>query len=116
MNRNHDIAVARGVRTYGNAVEISPQTHLSVSPEQSEIHRHWCVVLACFLTAVFAWGFGFYGQSVYLAELQRVRGWSNFLIAAATTTFYLAGALVVTRVHIAIDRFGPRTVLISGVL
>jgi hypothetical protein len=54
---------------------------------QSEMRLHWCAVLACFVTAVFAWGFGFYGQSVYLLELHRIRGWSSFLISSATTTF-----------------------------
>jgi cyanate permease len=80
----------------------------------SEIRQHWGAVAACFLTAVFAWGFGFYGQSVYLSELYRLRGWSSFLIGSATTTFYLSGALLVTRVHLAIDRFGPRAVLLGG--
>src|SRR5262245_10417297 len=80
----------------------------------SEIRQHWYAVAACFLTSVFAWGFGFYGQSVYLSELHRLRGWSSFLIGSATTIFYLAGALLVTRVHLAIDRFGPRAVLIGG--
>ena len=59
----------------------------------SEIRQHWCAVTACFLTAVFAWGFGFYGQSVYLSELHRLHGWSSFLIGSATITFYLSGAL-----------------------
>src|SRR5215831_5661447 len=44
----------------------------------SEIRQHWCAVAACFLTAVFAWGFGFYSQSIYLSELHRLRGWSSF--------------------------------------
>lgn len=82
----------------------------------SELARHWPVVLACFATAIFAWGFGFYGQSVYLAELQRTRGWSSGLIGSATTTFYLVGAVLLTRVHAMLDRFGPRIVLIGGVL
>ena len=30
-------------------------------PEQ---RQHWPAVLACFATATFAWGFGFYGQPV----------------------------------------------------
>ena len=34
-----------------------------------EFRRGWPVVLACFCTAMFAWGFGFYGQSVYFADL-----------------------------------------------
>src|SRR5262244_3317059 len=80
----------------------------------SEIRQHWSAIAACFLTAVFAWGFGFYGQSVYLSELHRLRGWSSFLTGSATTTFYLSGALLVTRVHLMLDRFGPRAVLIGG--
>jgi MFS family permease len=84
------------------------------SARPSEIRRHWGAVLACFVTAVFAWGFGFYGQSVYLPELQHSRGWSTSLIASATTTFYLAGAIAVTQVHSAIARLGPRAVLIGG--
>jgi len=80
------------------------------------MRRHWRAVAACFVTAVFAWGFGFYGQSVYLSELHRLWGWSSFLIGSATTTFYLSGALLVTRVHLVIARFGPRMVLIGGSL
>jgi MFS family permease len=80
----------------------------------SEIRQHWCAVLACFVTAIFAWGFGFYGQSVYLPALRQNRGWSAFLISSATTAFYLAGAVVVTQAHTAIARFGARAVLICG--
>jgi MFS family permease len=70
--------------------------------------------LACFAVAVYAWGFGFYGQSVYLAELQRMHGWSTLTISAATTLFYLAGAVLVIRLHAAMERLGPRAVLIGG--
>ncbi len=71
-------------------------------------------MLACFATAIFAWGFGFYGQSVYVAQLQATRGWSAALISSATTVYYLAGALLLTRVAAAIIRFGPRSVLAGG--
>lgn len=56
----------------------------------SEFSLGWPVVLACFCLAVFAWGFGFYGQSVYLAALRDTRGWSTSLISGATTTYYLS--------------------------
>ena len=39
-----------------------------------EVRRGWPVVLACFFTATFAWGFGFYGNSVYVAVLHDERG------------------------------------------
>ena len=79
-----------------------------------EIREYWSAVVACFITAVFAWGFGFYSQSVYLAELHRLRGWSSSLIGSAITAFYLSGALLVTRVHVGVNRFGPRAVLPGG--
>lgn len=40
-----------------------------------EFRHKWPVVLACFFTATFAWGFGFFGQSVYVAVLHDTRGW-----------------------------------------
>jgi len=81
-----------------------------------EFRRAWPVVAACFCTAVFAWGFGFYGQAVYLAELQKLHGWSAGLVSSATTCFYLAGACGMTLVHRAIERMGPRIVLGGGAL
>jgi MFS family permease len=72
------------------------------------------VVLACFCTALFAWGFGFYGVSVYVAELHATRGWSASLISLATTLYYLGSALLLARVPGWIDRLGPRAVLLGG--
>ena len=40
-------------------------------------YRGWRVVGACFVMALFAWGVGFYGHSVYLAEFTIGRGWSS---------------------------------------
>ncbi|MCC7345780.1 MAG: MFS transporter, partial [Variibacter sp.] len=45
------------------------------SDEFSLRYRGWRVVVLCFFMALFAWGFGFYGHAVYLAELQRIHGW-----------------------------------------
>ncbi|MBS0560191.1 MAG: MFS transporter [Proteobacteria bacterium] len=81
------------------------------SPDPSELRRHWPAVAACFAVAVFSWGFGFYGQSVYLAALQRLHGWPSSTIAAATTTFYLAGAAFLTQTHRIAARLGPRRML-----
>ncbi|MEO8714227.1 MAG: MFS transporter [Acetobacteraceae bacterium] len=87
---------------------------MTASLRRTELARNWPVILACFATAIFAWGFGFYGQSVYLAELRRAHGWSTSVIASSTTAFYLIGALLLTRVHAALDRLGPRIVLVGG--
>ncbi len=76
----------------------------------------WPVVLARFCLAVFAWDFGFYGQSVYLAALRETRGWSTALISAAATTYYLWGAILLAVVPRVIERFGVRGVAVSGAL
>jgi hypothetical protein len=59
-------------------------------------------------------GFGFYGNSVYVAVLHDTRGWSLSLITGATTPYYLAGAVLLMYVHRAIEVLGPQLLLISG--
>src|SRR5258708_24345905 len=76
----------------------------------------WRIVAVCFLVATFGWGLGFYGQSVYLAELHRLYGWPASLISSATTFFYLFGAAIVAFVSEAVRAFGPRNCLLGGVL
>ena len=84
--------------------------------EASIRHGGWRIVAVCFLVATFGWAFGFYGQSVYLAELHRIHGWPTSLISTATTFFYLFGALLVAFVSEAIRAFGPRNCMLAGVL
>lgn len=84
--------------------------------ESSRSYFGWRVVAALFCVAVLAWGFGFYGHAVYLAELQRIHGWPTSLISAASTLYYFAGAILVIYVNEAIVRIGPlRCVLFGGV-
>jgi MFS family permease len=68
-----------------------------------------------FCVATYAWGFGFYGQSVFLAKLHASHGWPTSLIGSATTLNYLVGAVLLARVHRALDVLGPR-VLAGGVV
>ena len=84
--------------------------------ESSFRYEGWRIVAVCFLLATFGWGLGFYGQSVYVAELQRARGWPTSLISAGTTFFYLFGALLVVFVGEAVRKYGPRLCLIAGTL
>ncbi|GGI28762.1 MFS transporter [Bradyrhizobium guangdongense] len=84
--------------------------------ESSLRYQGWRIVAVCFLLATFGWGLGFYGQSVYVAELQRAHGWSASLISAGTTFFYLFGALLVVFVGEAVQRYGARLGLIAGTL
>ncbi len=83
--------------------------------ESSIRYDGWRIVAVCFLVATFGWAFGFYGQSVYLAELHRIHGWPTSLISTATTFFYLFGALLVAFVSEAIRAFGPRNCMLAGV-
>lgn len=84
--------------------------------ESSLRYEGWRIVAVCFLLATFGWGLGFYGQSVYVAELQRARGWPASLISAGTTFFYLFGALLVVFVGEAVRKYGPRLCLMAGTL
>ena len=85
------------------------------TPDESALrYDGWRIVAVCFLLATFGWGLGFYGQSVYVAELQRLHGWPASLISSGTTFFYLFGAALVAFVSEAIRAFGPRNCLVAG--
>ena len=84
--------------------------------ETSIRYDGWRIVAVCFMVATFGWGLGFYGQSVYVAELHRLHGWPASLISTGTTFFYLFGALLVAFVSEAIRAFGPRNCLLAGVV
>lgn len=84
--------------------------------EASWRYPGWRVVLACFWMALFAWGFGFYGHGVYLVELQRQHGWPAASVAGGSTACYLVGAVLVAFVGDAVRRFGPRRLIVGGVL
>lgn len=83
--------------------------------ELSYRYRGWRVVAGCFLMAMFGWGLGFYGHSVYLAELTRLHGWPAGAISTASTLYYLVSALLVVFVSDAIRRFGPQPVVLTGI-
>src|SRR3954462_13366121 len=85
-------------------------------PDETSIrYDGWRIVAVCFLLATFGWAFGFYGQSVYVAELQRLHGWPASLISSGTTFFYLSGAALVAFVSEAIKGCGPRNCMIAGI-
>lgn len=91
-------------------------TTLSLVDETSIRYPGWRIVAVCFVMATFSWGLGFYGQSVYLPELQRLHGWQTSWISTATTIYYLVGAALVVFVGDAIGKIGARACLIGGVL
>src|SRR5215470_11512168 len=93
---------------------VDASTHVTTPDESSLRYEGWRIVAVCFLVATFGWAFGFYGQSVYLAELSRAHGWPASLISGATTFFYLFGAGIVVFVAEAVKTYGARGCLIAG--
>ena len=83
---------------------------------RSPVFYGWRVVAVCFVAAVFTWGFGVFGASVYLSEVTRLRGWSVSLVSGGVTAFYLTNALSLTAIGGFVDRFGPRPVFVGGAL
>jgi MFS family permease len=75
----------------------------------------WRVVLACFLVALFIFGFGLYGHAVYLAELQRLHGWSTGLISNASTLSFLLGSLLAAFTSDVMGRIGTGRFLLCGI-
>ena len=87
-----------------------------MSDEHSRAYRGWRMVAVCFAVATLAWGFGFYGQGVYLAHLIAVHGWSLSLVSGAVTGFYFVSALMVAFVADWIARFGAPRVIAGGMV
>jgi MFS family permease len=74
----------------------------------------WNVLAATFVMALFSFGLGFYGLTVYLATLQRLHGWSASAVSAPVTVYYVAGALLSAGIGDLYLRFGPRAVVAGG--
>lgn len=74
----------------------------------------WKVVSAAFVAAVFGWGLGFYGCSIYLYAVQSQRGWSVGLVSVAVTVHYLLGAAVVANLPMLHRRLGLATTTKAG--
>ncbi len=90
-------------------------TDCGVSEETSPRYTGWRIVAVCFVTAVFSWTFGFYGQGVYLEALASRHDWSVSMITGASTVYFLSSSVLVIFVGSALTRFGPRLVILSGV-
>src|SRR3954471_14648461 len=83
--------------------------------ESSLRYPGWRAVLAAFLIALFIFGFGLYGQAVYLAELQRLHGWSTGLISSASTLSFLLGSLMAAFTSDVMVRIGTGRFLLCGI-
>jgi MFS family permease len=80
------------------------------------VFHGWRVVTACCVIATVAWALGTFGASVYLQAVTAEHGWPIADVAFAVTLFYLVSALVQRSVGRAVDRWGPRPVMLLGTL
>ena len=76
----------------------------------------WRVVGAAFVLAVFGWGIGFFGPSVFLRTLHDQHGWTIATISAAITAHFLFSALFVANLPEAYAQWGFARVTQVGVL
>jgi predicted MFS family arabinose efflux permease len=83
--------------------------------EASPRHAGWRVVLACFLVALFIFGFGLYGQGLYVAELQRLRGWSVPQISGAITLTFLLSSISAAFTYELVAKFGSKRHMLIGI-
>jgi MFS family permease len=80
------------------------------------VSEGWKVVWVAFTVAVFGWGIGFYGPSVYLPTLHATRGWSISMISIAVTAHYLLSASLIAWLPEAYRRFGVDRITCGGAL
>src|SRR5258708_23547790 len=92
-----------------------PAPDTGPSDETSLRYAGWRVVLACFLMALFLFGFGLYGQGVYLVELQRLNGWPAALISGASTLSFLLSNILATFTSELVTRLGLRRLVLLGI-
>jgi len=77
----------------------------------------WSVAWSAFVIAVFAWGTGFYGPSVFLQSLHETRGWPIAQISIAVTAHFALSAVLIACLPEIHRRFGiARTTFLGAVL
>jgi MFS family permease len=92
-----------------------PAQDTSQPDETSLSYPGWRVVFACFLMALFLFGFGLYGHGVYLAELQRQNGWPAALISGASTLSLLLANIFATFTNELVARLGAKRLVLLGI-
>lgn len=87
------------------------------SPPDETLLRYagWRAVLACFLMALFLFGFALYGQGIYLVELQRLNGWPPELISGASTLSFLISNILATFTSEFVERLGAKRLVLLGI-
>lgn len=85
------------------------------APAESSLrYAGWRVVLACFLMALFLFGFGLYGHGVFLAELQRLYGWPAASISFGSTLSLLISNILAMFTPELMARLGLKRLVLLG--
>jgi MFS family permease len=92
-----------------------PAQDTSAPDETLLRYAGWRAVLACFLMALFLFGFALYGQGVYLVELQRLNGWRPELISGAGTLSFLISNILATFTSEFVERLGAKRLVLLGI-
>jgi MFS family permease len=92
-----------------------PAQDTSAPDETLLRYAGWRAVLACFLMALFLFGFALYGQGIYLVELQRLNGWPPALISGASTLSFLLSNILATFTSEFVDRLGAKRLVLLGI-
>ncbi len=79
------------------------------------LYHGWWVVFCSFVIALYGWGLGFYGLSLYLVALTDSQGWSPATVSTGITFYYVIGAFLVMQVGDAIQKRGARFIVLAGV-
>lgn len=89
---------------------------MQTAPSRRGVFYGWKVVAVSFLIAVFAWGLGFYGPSVYVNQLVRTNGWPVSAVSGAITFHFLFSAGLVIGLTDAYRRFGVVAITRIGIV
>ena len=92
-----------------------PAQDTSSSHETMLRYAGWRAVFACFLMALFLFGFALYGQGIYLVELQRLNGWPPALISGASTLSFLISNILATFTSEFVERLGAKGLVLLGI-
>lgn len=84
--------------------------------EQSLRYGGWLIVAAMFLVELTIFGFGLYGQGIYVTELRRLNNWPTAQISAGTTLCLVLGSLLSMFVSDLMRWIGPRGLVLAGVV
>lgn len=97
------------------AAQQRPGPGSQMQDETSPRYAGWRVVLVCFLLALSMFGFGLYGQGIYLVELQRLNGWPASLISGASTLSLVIGNVIVIFTDEIVARLGLKRLVLAGI-